>query len=282
MAETPPARQYSSTPQPPSVQDLIATDETTSPQQVTQPVQSPTPTYPPAILSSTLPPQCPPSHLSQVVLPLTDYTSPGQFGVRLLVEEDQLKLLRKEMMESPPPVVQGWKIGRRETIAVMVESSWCRAVAVRKLEDQFEVYLLDYGGLVTVGQDMLRPLPAQFGVLPAFYYQVCLAVKGQVTRGVEELMKGVLKNSLEYNLGVVFDEEVLGGRWAVNLRQIEDDEGVGHLPLGSDIAVTRDDVAKAEETVSSATETPVDQALDNPEPMATLPAPTEVPAAVSV
>merc|ERR1719318_2421680 len=79
MAETPPARQYSSTPLP-----------------VTQPVQALTPTYIPAILSSTLPPQCPPSYVSQVVLPLTDYTSPGQFGVRLLVEEDQLKLLSKE------------------------------------------------------------------------------------------------------------------------------------------------------------------------------------------
>ena len=108
-------------------------------------------------------------------MPLDDFTSPGQFGIRLVKQEDQLKLLMEKMLESPPPIVQNWMVGRRETVAVMVEKIWYRAIAVRRIEEQFEVYLLDYGGLVTVAQDMMRPLPAEFAVLPAFNYQVCVA-----------------------------------------------------------------------------------------------------------
>ena len=42
--------------------------------------------------------------------------SPGQFGDRLVDQEDQIKLLMEKMLESSPPAVQGWKVRRSEKI----------------------------------------------------------------------------------------------------------------------------------------------------------------------
>merc|ERR1719341_539212 len=92
------AGQVSSNNQPPPTEDRTGTVNAPS----APPALSLTNTSAPPALSSTLPPQCPPPHLSQVVLPLDRDSCPRQFRVRLLDEDNQLKMLMKKMLDSPP------------------------------------------------------------------------------------------------------------------------------------------------------------------------------------
>jgi hypothetical protein len=45
-------------------------------------------------------------------------------------------LLKEKMLKSSPPAVQGWKVHRRETVAVQVDYIWFRALFVKKIEGQ--------------------------------------------------------------------------------------------------------------------------------------------------
>ena len=183
--------------------------------------------YIPSVTSTTLPTQAPPTQLTQIVLPVDDITSPGQFGVRLVEQEDRLNSLLEKMILSPPKAVQDWKVGRKETVAVVDEDIWYRGLAIKKMGEQFQVYLLDYGGLLTVAPDQMRPLSADCAVLPAANFQVCLAGLGPRTGlewGEEEgkLLGEILNSSIEYRLGVEFVGQVDGGRWTVRLKGMED------------------------------------------------------------
>eukprot|EP00092_Neocalanus_flemingeri_P017770 GFUD01019227.1.p1 GENE.GFUD01019227.1~~GFUD01019227.1.p1 ORF type:complete len:1003 (+),score=360.29 GFUD01019227.1:61-3069(+) len=221
------------------------------------PPQLPATQYTPAISSTSLPVQSPPPHLTQVVLPVDDITSPGQFGVRLVEQETQLNSLLEKMLMTPPQTVQGWKVGRRETVAVVDQEIWYRGLAVRKMGEQFEVYLLDYGGLITVAPDQMRPLPADCAVMPAATYQVCLAGLGPRVgeRWAEEegkLMGEILNSSMDYKLGVEFLGQVEGGRWAVRMRGMEEKEDIGQILLGGELARAREDVLiKSKEQIDS-------------------------------
>merc|ERR1719427_2157937 len=135
------------------------------------------PRYTPAHLSPTLPPQVSPSpgQLYQIVLPVEDISSPSQFGIRLTRDDSSLLQLLEAMNESPPPSLPGWVVGRRETVAVNYEDVWYRGMAVKKMDSMYSVYILDFGGLVSVAPNQMRPLPAFLEGFPAFMYQVCLA-----------------------------------------------------------------------------------------------------------
>ena len=50
------------------------------------------------------------------------------------------------MNESPPPPAPGWKVRKRETVAVYYDEIWYRGIAVKKMEGKFSVFLLDFGG----------------------------------------------------------------------------------------------------------------------------------------
>ena len=45
-------------------------------------------------------------------------------------------MLKEKMLKSSPPAVQGWKVHRRETVAVKVEEIWYRALAIKKMVRQ--------------------------------------------------------------------------------------------------------------------------------------------------
>ena len=75
--------------------------------------------YIPAVTSTSLPTQTTPAQLAHIVLPVDDITSPGQFGVRLVEQVDGLYSLLEKMIISPPQDVQGWKVDRKETVAVV-------------------------------------------------------------------------------------------------------------------------------------------------------------------
>ena len=84
------------------------------------------PRYSPAYLSDTLPPQAPPppGQNIRIVLPVEDLISPGVLGVRLAKDEANLLQLLEVMNESPPPPAPGWKVGKRETVAVYYDEIW--------------------------------------------------------------------------------------------------------------------------------------------------------------
>ena len=66
------------------------------------------------------------------------------------------------MTANPPVLVPGWTIGKNRTLALMHNNQWFRGVAVRKTGDQFSVYRVDLGDVITVPKNSLRPLPAHF------------------------------------------------------------------------------------------------------------------------
>ena len=114
---------------------------------------------------------------------MDDITSPGHFGVRLVEQEDALNSLLEKMSISPPQFVQGWKVGRKETVAVVDQDIWYRGLVVKKMGEKFQVHLLDYGSLCTVAPEQKRPLPADFAAMPPANYQVCLAGLGPSVGG---------------------------------------------------------------------------------------------------
>ena len=72
----------------------------------------------------------------------------------------QLCCLVESMTANPPVLVPGWTIGKNQTLALVHKNQWFRGVAVRKTGDQFSVYRVDIGDIVTVPKNSLRPLPA--------------------------------------------------------------------------------------------------------------------------
>ena len=162
-------------------------------------------------------------------------------------QEVKLNSLLENMNVSPPPTVQGWKFGKGETVAVVEQDIWYRGLAVNKKEGKVQVYLLDYGGLVTVKPDQIRPLPNDWSGMPAANYQVCLAGLGPMVGeawGEHEgqLLAEILNSSVEYKLGVEFVGQVEGGRWVVKIRGMEDNEDIGQLLLEGNLAKVKEDV----------------------------------------
>ena len=162
-------------------------------------------------------------------------------------QEVKLNSLLENMNVSPPPTVQGWKLAKRETVAVVEQDIWYRGLAVNKKEGKVQVYLLDYGGLVTVKPDQIRPLPNDWSGMPAANYQVCLAGQGPMVGeawGEHEgkLLAEILNSSVEYKLGVEFVGQVEGGRWVVKIRGMEDNEDIGQLLLEGNLAKVKEDV----------------------------------------
>ena len=77
--------------------------------------------------------------------------------------------------------------------------------------------MLDFGGLVTVSPEQMRPLHSSLTCSPAALYQVCLAglgpVHGEVWgEEVGQLMGEIVNSDMEYKLGVEFVGHVQGGR----------------------------------------------------------------------
>merc|ERR1719369_1262713 len=208
-------------------------------------VQKPS-VYSPAYVSSTLPGQSPPGNTAQVILPVEDIQSPSNLSVRLVSEEAALLQVVEEMNEKPPPVVKGWTVGKRETVAVYWDNVWYRGLAVKKTEGKFSIYLLDFRSVVTVAPDMLRPLPAKQGTIPAAAYQVCLAGVGPLQGDVwgEEIggiFGEIINSDTEYKLGVEFLGQVEGGRWLVKMKGVEDDEDIAQMLIAGELGKTRVD-----------------------------------------
>jgi hypothetical protein len=199
--------------------------------------------YSPAFLPTTLPPQVlpPPGQAWEIVLPVLDLASPGHFGIRVLRNEGSLSKLMECMMKSPPPSLPGWVVGRMETVAVTKECIWYRGLAIKKMGEQFSVYLLDVGGVVTVVCEQMRPLPKALSVLPAANLQVCLAgVLAVEEKGGGERRWGdagdmlwdiVNDSNKKWEVEVL--GKVTGGRLLVILREMEGNEDAGNLLLQS-------------------------------------------------
>jgi len=203
--------------------------------------------YTPAYVSTTLPAQSPPGHITQVILPVEEIQSPGNLSVRLVSEEAALLQLVEEMNERPPPVVAGWKVGKMATVAVYWDNIWYRGLAVKKAEGKFSIFLLDFGSLVTVAPDKLRPLPAKLGTIPAAAYQVCLAgvgpVQGDVWGGeVGGLLGEIINADMEYKFGVEFLGQLEGGRWLVKMKGVEDEEDIGQMLIDGGLVKIKEDV----------------------------------------
>ena len=45
-------------------------------------------------------------------------------------------------------------------------------MAIKRKEDKFLCYLLDFGNTITVTKDLMRPLPEEYLVIPPYAYQV--------------------------------------------------------------------------------------------------------------
>ena len=151
------------------------------------------------------------------------------------------------MNERPPPVVAGWTVGKRETVAVYWDNFWYRGLADKKTEGKFSIYLLDFGSVVTVAPDMLRPLPAKQGTIPAAAYQVCLAGVGPLQgdewdEEVGGIFGKLINSDTEYKLGVEFLGQVEGGRWLVKMKGVEDDEDIAQILIAGELGKTRVDM----------------------------------------
>ena len=63
-------------------------------------------------------------------------------------------------MTLDPPVVatKAWKVQMGSLLSVSVEGGWYRGLAVSRLNQNFSIYLVDFGRTVTATQEALRPL----------------------------------------------------------------------------------------------------------------------------
>ena len=116
-----------------------------------------------------------------MVLPVAPLVSPSHFGLRLLEREEevceewpsissvyvvpfylQVSHLVGAMTANPPGSEPGWTIGKNQTLALLHSNQWFRGVAVRKTGDQYTIYRIDLGDIVTVPKSFIRPLPPTF------------------------------------------------------------------------------------------------------------------------
>ena len=77
------------------------------------------------------------------------------------------------LMTSDPPMVatKAWKVQIGSLLSVSVEGGWYRGLAVTRLNQNFSIYLVDLGLLVTATQEALRPLTSLLDI-PPYAYQV--------------------------------------------------------------------------------------------------------------
>ena len=157
-----------------------------------------------------------------------------------------LTLLNDNVADKSPV---DWKIGRKELVAARHEDIWYRAMAVKKSGASFHCFLLDFGGLVHVAQDNLRPLNEAFYQLPPYAYQVCLAGFGpeegtQFTQEHAAILREFFTADPDYKFVAKFLGQAEGGRWLVDLRGKDDGESVADLLIEGGMGVARkDDIA---------------------------------------
>ena len=154
-----------------------------------------------------------------------------------------LTLLNDNVADKSPV---DWKIGRKELVAARHEDIWYRAMAVKKSGGSFHCFLLDFGGLVQVAQDNLRPLNEAFYQLPPYAYQVCLAGFGpeegtQFTQEHAAILREFFTADPDYKFVAKFLGQAEGGRWLVNLRGKDDGESVADLLIEGGMGVARKD-----------------------------------------
>jgi len=201
------------------------------------------------------------------IVPVDQTTSPSNFIIRLFVEDEDCVSLLTMLNDNPPPASDGWKIGRNETVAVYFEDVWFRAMAVKKNGAKYLCYLIDFGNLTTISQDLIRPLPEEYFAIPPFAYQVCLAGFGPMdgqnfTEEINETFAGVLTADPSYKFIAEFLGQSEGGRWIVKLIGKDDDELLSDLLVESELGVKREDVlaksieeimvSKSQESIKSA------------------------------
>ena len=87
-------------------------------------------------------------------------------------DQDLVTILSLMNESGVPEAPAGWKIGRKETVAAYHDDLWYRAMAVKKSGSNFLCYLVDFGNLVSISQDKLRPLPEDYLQVPPYAYQV--------------------------------------------------------------------------------------------------------------
>jgi len=198
---------------------------------------------PPAVVSQDLPQLNPCPGLHRVLLPVAPLVSPSHFALRLLEREEELCRLVESMTANPPVLVPGWTIGKNQTLALLHKNQWFRGVAVRKTGDQFSVYRVDIGDIVTVPKNSLRPLPAPLCKQPPGCLQCCLAgadpKEGDVwsldsVQVFSELVNG--EGHLCYPIVVEVLGKVKGGRLAVRLQGQEDGVDVSELMIETGFA----------------------------------------------
>jgi len=208
------------------------------------------------------------------ILPVDEVVSPNNFIIRLADQEQEcievLSLLNDHM---PGPDPGAWKIGRKELVAVLHDDLWYRAMAVKKSGDKFQCFLLDFGNLVTVSLEFMRPLPEPFISVPPFAYQVCLAGVGPTKgRPFNEEDGAVFKDLFTADENYIFVAEFLGqvegGRFLVSLRGKEDNELVSKLLIEAEMGAEREDIIA----------TPIEKFIvATPEPAAVAPGPVTGP-----
>jgi len=181
------------------------------------------------------------------IVPVDQSTSPSNFIIRLFVEDEDCVSLLTMLNDNPPPASDGWKIGRNETVAVYFEDVWYRAMAVKKNGAKYLCYLIDFGNLTTISQDLIRPLPEEYFAIPPFAYQVCLAGFGPMdgqnfTEEINETFTGVLTAEPSYKFIAEFLGQSDGGRWIVKLIGKDDNELLSDLLVDSELGVRREDV----------------------------------------
>ena len=78
------------------------------------------------------------------------------------------------MNDKSATVDSSWTVGREEPVLALHEEFWQRGLAMKKKNQDFEVFLLDAGQTVTVSQENMRSLPSELRQVPPFLYQVSL------------------------------------------------------------------------------------------------------------
>ena len=96
-------------------------------------------------------------------------------------------------MEMETPTGGDWKIGRKEPVRAFIENSWHRGFAAKKKGQEFEVFLLDIGKMVTVSQENLQRLPDELMQVPPIAYQVKMRIN--VIVGIKEINYFLAGNS---------------------------------------------------------------------------------------
>lgn len=99
--------------------------------------------------------------LHSVLPPLFDFLTPSYFGLRLKERKQEINEMQDAMIQEQPPRVPGWKPMIYQTLAMCYQGVCYRGVVVSKIREQYLVYRLDLGDMVSVEKKQLRRLPTQ-------------------------------------------------------------------------------------------------------------------------